>query len=124
MASTARHFITHSRGKFIRPIGMGLSQGVKRAFAPLKSTSQVLSTHLGISKGRGTLLLQEDLGATDLEGTGMVRKCGGGNCGRMCCGSGFGVKPNNPNLIKKLQSLSLKSVQGVASKRKNVGSVL
>jgi hypothetical protein len=104
---TDRHFLAKPR-RAIAPIGMGLGgMGMKRAIRPLSvSHLQQKATKLGMVGGKGVLLLSDGLGSSDIQG------------------SGFGVRPHNPQLLDKLQNLSLKSVQGKLPKRKNVSLIL
>jgi hypothetical protein len=104
---TDRHFLARTRGA-IAPIQIGLGgMGMKRAIRPLSvSHLQQKAQKLGMVSGRGTLLLSDGLGTSDIQG------------------SGFGVRSPNPQLLDKLQNLSLKSVQGKLPKRKNVSLVL
>lgn len=104
---TDRFFLAKPR-RSIAPIGVGLGgMGMKRAIKPISvSHLQSKAMKLGMVGGRGTLLLSDGLGTSDIQG------------------SGFGVKSHSPQLLDKLQNLSLKSVQGKLPKRKNVSLVL
>ena len=124
MPSSVRQFVPHSRGKFIRPIGMGMSQGFKRALLPIKSTHLDINGMPFLGKGI-PLLLQEDLGVSDIGGVGMKKPCCSSCAKGMPCsskGRGFGVPPINQKLVDKLQKISLKAVDAV-KKRKNVGAI-
>lgn len=117
-----RQFVPHSRHKFIRPIGMGMSQGLKRAVLPISATHLNMTQMPSLGKGI-PLLLQEDLGVSDIGGNGMC--CASCVKGMPCMkkgGKGFGVPPISQKLVDKLQKLSLKAVDGV-KKRKNVGAI-
>lgn len=120
--SSQRQFVPHTRHKFIRPMGMGMAQGFRRSVLPIKSTNLNM-THMPLL-GKGVpLLLQEDLGVSDIGGTGYC--CASCSKGMHCSkksGKGFGVPPISQKLVDKLQKLSLKAVDGV-KKRKNVGSI-
>lgn len=102
-----RHFLIGKSTRAIRPIGMGISSSLsntKRAIRPISvSHLQPLGRHLGKSSmGRGVLLLSDGLGASDIQG------------------SGYGMRTPKPDLLDKLQNLSLKSIQGKLPRKKNV----
>lgn len=120
--SSQRQFVPHSRHRFISPMGMGMSQGVKRSMLPIKAT-HLNMTHMP-TLGKGVpLLLQEDLGVSDIGGTGSCcSSCAKGMACSKKGGKGFGVPPISQKLVDKLQKLSLKSIDGV-KKRKNVGAI-
>jgi hypothetical protein len=101
-----RHFVIGARTKSIHPIGMGITRSLsnqKKAILPISVTHFGMAKPLGLtSRGRGVLLLEDGLGQSDIQG------------------NGFGVKAPNAKLLEKLQSLSLRSVQGKLPRKKNV----
>lgn len=101
-----RHFVIGKKSKSINPIGMGMTRSLsnqKKSILPISVTHFGMAKPLGLtSRGRGVLLLEDGLGQSDIRG------------------NGFGVRTPNPKLLEKLQSLSLRSVQGGAIKKKNV----
>ena len=103
---TDRHFLVGTNARAIRPIGTGLSSSslsnVKRAILPISVTRKPLGHHVSRIGGRGTLLLSDGLGVSDIQGTG------------------YGVRTPKPELLDKLQNLSLRSIQGKLPRKKNV----
>ena len=105
---TDRHFLVGTNARAIRPIGTGISSSslsnIKRAILPISVTRKPLGHHVGFGRvgGRGTLLLSDGLGTSDIQG------------------SGYGVRTPKPELLDKLQNLSLRSIQGKLPRKKNV----
>lgn len=103
-------------------MGMGMANGFKRALLPIKSSHLNMTNMPTLGKGV-PLLLQEDLGVSDIGGSGMCcASCAKGMACMKKGGKGFGVPPISQKLVDKLQKLSLKSIEGV-KKRKNVGAI-
>jgi hypothetical protein len=109
--SSKRHFAPYSRTRLIHSYG---GNGMKRGLMPIKITHTSVHPMMSMNGRGSSLLLSEDLGATDLGGTGV--------CPCEKKGKGFGVPTISPKLVDKLQKLSIKSIEGV-KKRKNVGSI-
>ena len=78
------------KNRMIKPMGMSQQSGRSIGIMPIGTHKKVISKHLGNIKGGGSpaLLLSHDLGSSSI-------------------GSGFGVKSPNPNLINKLENLSI-----------------
>ena len=123
MPKAVRQFLLHSRKSMIKPVGMGFRRTRNMALMPLSVMRRPIAHSLGVVSGRGALLLSDGLSdTTNLEQTGgmgmvrplpMPRKIGLAKpafLDKGVKGMGFGVSSPSPNLLEKLESLSLKGM--------------